>query len=229
MIKQLCGTAVLICGLAGASSGAILVPEGGLTGTRSLGSGLSGVYDVTLDYSVTIEGDFLRYTYDFRVNADNSDRRRPAISNLHLELTPGCGTTDADCIIQNIEITSGQLFFGTFTNHVPSSLTGLKVDNINNELDFTLTFLSNRLPMWGDVGGKGSTRTFYNTGFGTAPGDPNSPDDATHQSWILVPDSENFSGGDPGGEEPGIPEPASMALLGGGLLVLGVARRYRRL
>jgi hypothetical protein len=160
----------------------------------------------------------LQYTYEFSVNPDSRGRRSPGLSNLHIELSQGCSDTSTSCVIDVESATSGDIEFGNFTNHVPSLLTGMKIDNVGDIPDFTISLLSNRAPMWGDIAGKGGQNTFYNTGFGTDTPNPNSSDDVLNRNWVLVPDTEVYV----------TPEPVSMTLVGAGLVTLGLLRRRRR-
>jgi hypothetical protein len=199
------------------SSAAIIVPAGGLSGQRTLGDGLAGNYNVTVSFNVVPDSDLLLYTYEFSVSADDRGRIRPGLSNLHVELSEGCSDSNASCLIDVVSVTSGDISFGTFSNHVPSLLRGMKIDDAGDVPSLTLALRSNRAPMWGDIAGKGGQSAFYNAGFGTAAADPESADDLVNRNWVLVPDTEQYV----------VPEPVTTLVVGAGLFAIGLLRRRR--
>ncbi len=96
---------------------------------------------------------------------------------------------------------------------MPGDIYGIKFDNLDDVLTFSVSFKSTHLPMWGDFYAKDGKDNqldvfAFNTGFGT---DPTNGD---YTNWIPVPDTL-------------VPVPGSVILLGSGLLGL-VGLRFRR-
>jgi len=104
---------------------------------------------------------------------------------------------------------------------MPEAMYGIKFDDLPGGDTFVVEFDSLRLPIWGDFFAKGGANSVvYNAGFTSPDSDPdpidpflNPPVNVTDH--ILVPDTSE------------LPEPASMAVLALGGLVLLVRRRRR--
>jgi hypothetical protein len=93
-----------------------------------------------------------------------------------------------------------------------ASIVGLKFDDTVGEAPFTVTFDSNRAPVWGDFYVKGGNDSFaYNTGL------------TDHLS-----DDPNDFIARPNGATAPVPEPGTLAMLGLGLAGLSQWSRRKR-
>ena len=100
-----------------------------------------------------------------------------------------------------------------------SVIGGRKFDDANGTT-MHFSFDSDREPIWGDMYVKGGQSEIWNMGFTNPEYDPMTPAaNGSVDSHILVPDSESGNI---------VPEPASLLMLGSGLAVLVVRRRYMR-
>lgn len=192
------------------------------TGSRSLAAGelvAGGNYatdPLVVSWVVTYQGgvDWL-YEYTF------AGFGPPAVSHFILDLTDDAviPVVDSD-VVRDETISSGsfgQIEYGTFgpgpSNPgfpAGSSIVGVKFNTNNPSTNsFTVTFLSNRAPVWGDIYFKGGNDSFaYNKGL------PNH----------LSEDIRDFIAR-PNGI---VPEPGSIALVGLGLGTIGLMGLRRR-
>ncbi len=197
-----------------------LSTDGGADGLLT-GVGQSWGAGTTLSWTVdTAAVGGVSYEYTLTV----ADTQAAGISHLNVETSPNF--TSADIVSTNWPLLD--LFVGTLIQNpgspsLPSETPGIKFDNSPDAKSVTVSFISTRLPMWGDFYAKGGdANEVWNAGFGAdetvAPFiDPTDPADpignGSIRDHLLVPDT--------------IPEPATLTLLAlgaGGMLL----RRQRR-
>jgi hypothetical protein len=187
-----------------------------MSGSRSIAAGdlvggVPGYTSLNVAWSIMQEGNFLRYTYTFS-NLQPGNQ----ISHAIISLTPGC-TVNSGCVFS---LTGGQAEFGTFTTSPSNpgfpegySISGVKFNTTGDPETLVFSFLSERQPMWGDLYVKGASNLYaYNVGL------------TNHAStdigdFIAVPDTQPVST---------VPEPATVALMGTGLLGVAAAARRKR-
>ncbi len=180
------------------------------TRTTAVGGGLtsggSWAGDAqSLSWMVTPMAGTWNYSYTF------TGFLQPAISHFILELSPNC---DQSCVSRSGEIaTYGPGDSGN--PGLPASFYGIKFEDFGETSGpFVFSFTSPRMPVWGNIYFKGGNDGFtYNNGL-VALGSTNIND------FIARPDT--FGG------QTVVPEPATMALLGTGLLGLGLVGRRKR-
>jgi len=193
------------------------VGAGDFSGTRSNGSGLegSGAYasgTQTIEWDIVQQGNMFEYTYTF------SGFSAPSISHFIIEMSGNC-TPGSDCL-SDVEtdggLTDGDWDTYTSTIHgnsnpdLPGSIYGVKFDTSNDPSNFFITFMSARIPVWGNMYVKGGQAGLWNTGMANMESDD-------ILDFIARPDTQTV-----------VPEPATMLLLGTGLAGIGAARRRRK-
>lgn len=193
------------------------VGAGDFTGTRANGSGLtgSGAYasgTQTIEWDIVQQGNMFEYSYSF------SGFGAPSISHFILEMSGNCAA-GSDCLSgmqNNGGLTDGSWDTYTSTSHgnsnpnLPGSIYGVKFDTSGDPGDFFVTFMSARIPVWGNIYVKGGQAGLWNDGMANM-----GSDDIL--DFIARPDTQTV-----------VPEPATMLLLGTGLAGIGAARRRRQ-
>lgn len=202
-------------------SGELSVDDGGLIAGGKYGSG------TTLSWTVTneTESGLWRYTYTLEV----SGTKAPAISHMIVEVSdgdPGPAFTQANLFSPTTNPTGwiGNIQIQTYTSQqgnpgMPGSLYGVKF-NAAGDLDartVTLTFESDRIPVWGDFYAKGGSNSMViNQGFSAD--DPTDPaGNGSYLNHVLVPDTMTMT----------IPSPGAVLLVSFGTGLVSWLRRRR--
>jgi len=176
-------------------------------------------------YTVTVpEGPGLvHYKYEWTVPSDSH-----GISHLIIEVSDDF--TCEDIVPPMAPDTYSAETQGSSNPDMPSPMFGIKFDSDGGEFNWVIEFDSTRLPTWGDFYSKDGTDPAsghipvyaFNDGFTIVdpPSDPKDPgyvppNNTPYQNKILVPDTR-------------IPEPATVALLGLGMLAGLMRKNIRR-
>lgn len=185
-------------------------PIGGLGSTGGFFPERSGISWVILDNG----NGTLTYTYSFFTpTQDQEGSTGLDPSHFILELSQGCNEQGSGCVQQfNGDIEYSSNWSSSPSNPgMPGSIYGVKFD----EGQITYTFISNRMPVWGNFYAKKGNDGMWNLGL---TGQSQYLEDVLY--YIPRPDTDQ-----PG---PPIPEPGTVALLGAGLAALGLLRRRAR-
>ncbi|NIA06778.1 MAG: hypothetical protein GWP14_03925 [Actinobacteria bacterium] len=208
-MKKIWQVFICLCVVTPAYSATIYGTVAPMTGSRTVGvPGLATAeadwQDVVIDWAVVDNGnDTYTYTYTFK----NFDQ--PGISHVTLDLSDDATDGAEDDEFADPNSVTHFLFNGNPSDELEpgdkDGITGSVKFDIGADGDLTYSFISNRLPVFGDVFVKGGHSELTNTGFSD-----HASLTRTALDFIARPNGL-------------IPEPATLLLIVPGLLLL--ARR----
>lgn len=189
------------------------------TGSRSIGSGLTGAgsfgQNFQVDWNIVNNGNG---TFSYTYTISNFGGKGGGLSHIIVDLSDVC-LQQSGCVDKGEIGTYSSTSQGNSNPNLPAVIVGVKVDTGGSSALYTITFLSDRLPVWGDFYAKGGKFSkdpdVFNSVWNN--GNPNHLSESK-LDFIARPDSIRLTGGD-------VPEPGSLMLLGGGLLALGFLRK----
>jgi hypothetical protein len=212
---------ILCVVLAVVGAGSISMAGPTLSGSLSSGSGITGLYPSsnpwldgssasTLSWWVT-DNDNGTFTYKYILSVTQKE-----ISHMIIEVSPTFTSDNIRQILQGSGSVGEYGDEGKSNPGIPGLLYGIKT--ASGGLSYTLEFISNRIPVWGDFYAKdgkdgGKDVAIWNSGFGN----PDSDDSSI--GHILVPDTI----------PPIVPVPGAMVLGSLGMVCVGFLRRKNTL
>lgn len=221
-IQQMAAVLVLMATIAGSVSAG---PT--LTGSLSAGAGITGLNPTanpwlidspatTMTWWVT-DNENGTFTYKYILTVP-----RKEISHIIIQVSPNFGSSEFT-VIQGAALLDsyGPDTQGNSNPGMPDLMKGLKTNS--GGLSYTLEFVCNRVPVWGDFYAKdgrdsGYDVAIWNAGFTANDNDPTAaPSNGSVNYHILVPDSVC--------PPPAVPAPAAIGLGSLGMIVVGLLRR----
>lgn len=161
-------------------SGSLSTSDNGIQGSGMWSS------DSTIEWDVSKAGGYWNYEYTLTVGS------APAISHFILETSDSFDDTNiSNPTWQDYGTGSFDSSNGNSNPGIPDAVYGIKFDDIENELSFTVSFQTDRNPVWGDFYAKGgSSNAVWNTGLTDNDTDPTaSPHNGSENNHLLVPDT----------------------------------------